>query len=63
MRFAELKETALIGILAVIVTEMLTPGTEQPLRVSDVTVPMPAPGRPLPFLNDPLAVEEVQVTD
>src|SRR5712692_8649979 len=45
------------------VTVMVMPRTEQLLRVSDVTVPMPAPERPLPFLKEPFAVEEEQVTD
>src|SRR5260370_4130007 len=45
------------------VTVMLMPRTEQWLRVSAVTVPMPAPERPLPFLKEPFAVEEEQVTD
>src|SRR6266566_5245206 len=58
-----LKESALTGIFPVIVTEIFMPSTEQPLKVSDVIVPMPAPDRPLPFLKEPLAVEDEQVTD
>src|SRR5689334_25126351 len=58
-----LKDRALTGIFPVIVTEMFMPSTEQPLRVSDVIVPTPAPGRPLPFLKEPFAVDDVQVTD
>jgi hypothetical protein len=42
---------------------MLMPRTEQPLTVRDVMVPIPEPERPLPVLNDPFAVEDVQVTD
>src|SRR5579859_1051392 len=63
MRFAELNETALTGIFPVIVTEMFMPSTEQPLRVSDVTVPIPVPDSPVPVLKEPFAVDEVQVTD
>ena len=29
----------------------------------DVTVPMPKPARPLPFLKEPVVAEDVQVTD
>src|SRR5262249_1022751 len=61
--FVALKERALTGILPVIVTEMFMPSTEQPLTVSVEMVPMPAPDRPLPFLNVPFAEEEVQLTD
>jgi hypothetical protein len=53
----------LTGIFPVIVTEILIPRTEQPLTVRDVMVPIPEPERPLPVLNDPFAVEDVQVTD
>src|ERR1051326_9055196 len=60
---AELKASALTGIVPVIVTEMLMPSTEQPFTFSDVTVPMPKPARPLPFLKEPVVAEDVQVTD
>ena len=59
----ELKANALTGIVPVIVTEMLMPSTEQPFTFSDVTVPMPKPARPLPFLKEPVVAEDVQVTD
>jgi hypothetical protein len=61
--FVDLKERALTGIVPVIVTEMFMPSTEQPLTVSDVTVPMPVPERPLPVLNEAFVAEEVQFTD
>src|SRR5579863_5847639 len=58
-----LYERALTGMVPVSVTERFMPSTLQPLRVIDVTVPMPVPDRPLPLLNEPLVADDEQVTD
>src|SRR5260370_15679928 len=42
---------------------MLMPSTEQPLRVSDVRVPMPVPDRLLPLWKELFVFEDVQVTE
>src|SRR5262245_18609624 len=54
---------ALSGIFPLSVSDTLNPDTLQPLKASEVRVPMPAPARPLPFLSVPLATEDVQLTD
>src|SRR5215472_16110649 len=55
--------TALSGIVALIVTDRLTPSAVQPLKASELKVPMPLPARPLPLLSVPLRAEDVQVTE
>src|SRR5689334_25257858 len=54
----ELYAVALSGIFPVIVTDTLMPDALQPLKASEVMVPMPAPARPLPVLSVPFAVED-----
>src|SRR5215469_17361731 len=53
---------ALSGIFPVIVAATVNTDALQPLKASDVRVPMLAPARPLPFLSVPFMTEDVQVT-
>src|SRR5262249_37902489 len=58
-----LNETPFSGILALIVTETVTPLELQPLNASEVKVPRALPAKPLPVLSVPFAVEDVHVTE
>src|SRR6516162_286474 len=53
----------LSGIVPVIVAETVIPAMVQLLKASEVTVPRPAPARPLPFLSVPFATDDVQITE
>src|SRR5215472_13914596 len=57
-----LNETPLSDILALIVTESVTPDEVQPPKASELMAPRPFPARPLPLLSVPLMVEDVHVT-